>query len=60
MVLCDSLERVVEEGHRSVCEDWINVFDQTRINSSFQRPPASDRPLMVKLQKAMWRRYAGI
>jgi hypothetical protein len=60
LAICDSLERVVEDAYRSVCNDAINVFDQVRINSFLQRPSAADRPLMVKLQKSTWRRYTRI
>jgi hypothetical protein len=47
--LGESLDRVVEQAYESICQDKINVFDQTRINSFMQRPQAFDRPLMVKL-----------
>ena len=43
-----------------MCEDRINVFDQARINSFLQRPRASDRPLVVKLQKSTYRTYKGL
>ena len=49
-VICESVDRLVEEAYQSVCNDRINVFDQSRINSFLQRPRAADRPLMVKLQ----------
>jgi hypothetical protein len=55
LAVCNSLERVVEDAYRSVCNDSINVFDQVRINSFLQRPSAADRPLLVKLQKSTWR-----
>lgn len=58
--LVKSVERVIEEGHRSIQEDKVNVFDQARINSFIQRRRAFDRPLMVKLQKATWRQYVSI
>jgi hypothetical protein len=32
-VLCESVDRLVELAHRSVCEDKIKPFDQMRINS---------------------------
>jgi hypothetical protein len=32
-VLCESVDRLVELAHRSVCEDKINPFNQMRINS---------------------------
>ena len=59
-ILCLSLDRLIEEAYRSVCEDRINVFDQARINSFLQRPRASDRPLGVKLQKSTYRTYKGL
>ena len=58
--ICNSLERVVEDAYQSVCNDSINVFDQVRINSFLQRPSATDRPLLVKLQKSTWRHYTRI
>lgn len=58
--VCNSLERVVEDAYVSVCNDSINIFDQVRINSFMQRPSATDRPLMVKLQKSTWRHYIRI
>lgn len=57
--LGESLDRVVEQAYESICQDKINVFDQTRINSFMQRPRAFDRPLMVKLQKTSFRQYKG-
>ena len=56
-VVCSSLDRIVEEAHRSVCNDRINVFDQARINSFLQRPRAADRPLLVKLKKSTYSKY---
>lgn len=58
--LTRSLGRVIEAGHRSIQEDKVNVFDQARINSFIQRRRASDRPLMIKLQKATWRQYTSV
>jgi hypothetical protein len=36
----ESLDRVVEQAYRSVCDDKVNAFDQVRINSfvRYQRP----------------------
>jgi hypothetical protein len=59
-LLCSSLDRLVEIAYQSICEDRINVFDQARINSFLQRPRATDRPLMVKLQKSTYRQYKGV
>jgi hypothetical protein len=50
--ICNSLERVVEDAYQSVCNDSINVFDQVRINSFLQRLSATNRPLLVNLQKS--------
>ena len=58
--ICHSLERVIEDAYQAVCNDSINVFDQVRINSFLQRPSATDRPLMVKLQRSTRRHYARI
>jgi hypothetical protein len=57
---CESLERIVSDAHASVLNDRINAFDQVYINSFFHRPHATDRPLMVKLQKATWKRYIRV
>jgi hypothetical protein len=59
-LLCSNLDRLVEAAYQSICEDRINVFDQARINSFLQRPRATDRPLMVKLQKSTYRQYKGV
>ncbi|KAI9690190.1 MAG: hypothetical protein M1822_009151 [Bathelium mastoideum] len=59
-LLVESLDRIVEQAHREICDDRINVFDQTRINCFLPRPRAFDRPIMVKLQKATYRRYVSI
>jgi hypothetical protein len=59
-IICESISRLVELAHRSVCEDRINAFDQMRINSFLQRPRAADRPLMVNLQKSTYKRYSAI
>lgn len=58
--LTESLDRIVEQAYNSICQDRINVFDQTRINSFMQRPRVFDRPLMVKLQKSSFRQYKGL
>lgn len=60
LAIYNSLERVVEDAYQSVCNNSINVFDQVRINSFLQRPSATDRPLLVKLQKSTWRYYTRI
>ncbi|KAJ9654976.1 hypothetical protein H2201_008902 [Coniosporium apollinis] len=49
-----SFDRIVEESHKSVCDDKVNVFDQARINSFIQRRRAWDRPLMIKLKKSTY------
>jgi hypothetical protein len=58
--LGQSLDRLVDAAYTSICQDRINVFDQARINSFLQRPRASDRPLMIKLQKATFRKYQAV
>lgn len=60
MMICESLDRVVEDAYTAVCDERINVFDQARINSFMQKPRAIDRPLLVKLQKPTYRRYKNI
>lgn len=59
-VFGESIDRLVELAHRSVCQDRINAFDQMRNNSLLQRPRAADRPLMVNLQKSTYKRYSSI
>jgi hypothetical protein len=56
-VLRASVDRIVEQAHHSACEDHINVSDQLRINSLLLRPRATDRPLMVKLLKSIYKTY---
>ena len=60
MTICGSVDRLVERAYDGICSNRINAFDQARVNSFLRRPRASDRPLMVKLQKATFRRYKGI
>lgn len=59
-LLCSSHDRLVEIAYQSICEDQINVFDQARIDSFLQRPRATDRPLMVKLQKSTYPQYESV
>lgn len=56
----ESLDRIVEEAHNSICNDKVNVFDQARINSFIQRRRAWDRPLMTKLRKSTYREYKKV
>ena len=42
----NSLDRIVEEAHSSICNDKVNVFNQARINSFIQKRRAFDRPLL--------------
>jgi hypothetical protein len=58
--LGESLDRIVEQAYGSICYGKINAYNQTRVNSSMQRPQALDRPLMVKLQKASYRQWKGL
>lgn len=58
--ICNSLERVIEDAYHSLCNNSINVFDQVRMNSFLQRPSAPDRPIIVKLQRSIWRHYTRI
>lgn len=59
-MVCESVDRLIESAYAAVCDERINVFDQTRINSFMQKPRAIDRPLLVKLQKPTYRRYKNI
>jgi hypothetical protein len=58
--ICTGLDRLVQAAYNSVCSDRINAFDQVRINSFMQRPRASDRPLLIKLQKPTYHRYKKV
>lgn len=55
-----SLDRVIEASHASLDAEKVNVFDQSRINSFIRRQKASDRPLLVKLQKNTYRKYKSL
>ena len=57
--LGESLDRIIQAGKQSIDQDKINAFDQTRINSFIKQRRATDRPLLVKLQKGTWIRYTG-
>lgn len=59
-IFSEALDRLVERAHRSICEDRINTFDQTRINSFVRRPRSTDRPLFVNLQKTTFRKYTTL
>lgn len=60
-ILTDSLDRIVEQAHRSICEDKISVFDQARINSFVVSQSAKEeRMIMVKLQKGTFRAYKDL
>jgi hypothetical protein len=56
----NSLDRIVEEAHSSICNDKVNVFDQARINSFIQKRRAFDRPLMTKLRNSTYQRYKQV
>lgn len=55
-----SLDRVIEASHASLDAERVNVFDQSRINSFIRRQKASDRPLLIKLQKNTYRKYKSL
>jgi hypothetical protein len=56
----DSLDRLVDAAYESISQDKINVFDQSRINSFIQRRRASDRPLLITLQKTTYKKYKAV
>lgn len=60
VTMCESLDRIVQAAYCSVSEDRVNIFDQVRIDSFMQRPRASDRPLLVKLQKPIYAGYKSV
>ena len=39
--ICESINRLVDDAYRSVNNDRVNIFDQTRMNSFLQRPRAT-------------------
>jgi hypothetical protein len=52
VLMGDSFDRIIEQAHRSICEDKISVFDQAKINSFIvDRSAKQDRMIMVKLQR---------
>lgn len=60
-ILTNSLDRIVKQAYRSICEDKISVFDQARINSFIVSQSAKEeRMIMVKLQKQTFRAYKDL
>lgn len=60
-ILTNSLDRIVEQAYRSICEDKISVFDQARINSFIVSQSAKEeRMIKVKLQKQTFRAYKDL
>jgi len=59
-VLCESVDRIVEQAQRSIREERINVFDQMRINSFSHQSRFADRPLKTRLLKSTYRTYTTI
>jgi hypothetical protein len=54
----DIFDRIIEQPHRSICEDRISVFDQAMINSFIvDRSVKQHCMIMVKLQKGTFRAY---
>lgn len=50
----NSLDRIVEQAHSSICNDKVNVFDQARINSFIQKRRAFNQPLITKLRNSTY------
>ncbi|PVH90829.1 hypothetical protein DM02DRAFT_620833 [Periconia macrospinosa] len=50
----NSIDRIVEEAHKSIQNDKVNVFDQARINSFIQKRRAFDRPSLAKLHDSTY------
>lgn len=60
-LITESVDRVVEQAHKSICEDKVNVFDQAKINSFLSgRSERTERMIMVKLQKQTFRAYKSL
>ncbi|KAJ9666405.1 hypothetical protein H2201_003593 [Coniosporium apollinis] len=61
-LIAESVDRVVEQAHASICEDRIGVFDQAKINSFVDGGGSvkAERMLMVKLQKRTFREYKSL
>ncbi|KAK7705037.1 hypothetical protein SLS57_010234 [Botryosphaeria dothidea] len=60
-LITESVNRVVEQVYKSICEDKVNVFDQAKINSFLSsRSERMERIIMVKLQKQTFRAYKSL
>jgi hypothetical protein len=58
VILSESVDRIIEQAHRSIREDKISVFDQAKINNFLtNQSTRHDRMIMVKLQKETFRAY---
>jgi hypothetical protein len=61
VILSESVDRVIEQAHRSICEDKISVFDQAKINNFISsQSTRHDRMIIVKLQKETFRAYKNL
>jgi len=61
VILSESVDRVIEQAHRSIREDKISVFDQAKINNFINsQSTRHDRMIMVKLQKETFRAYKSL
>ncbi|KAJ9657038.1 hypothetical protein H2201_008315 [Coniosporium apollinis] len=55
-LIANSVDRVIEQAHASICQDKIGVFDLAKINSFINGSSANpERMLIVKLQKQTFR-----
>ena len=50
VILSESVDRIIEQAHRSIREDKISVFDQAKINNFLtNQSTRHDRIIIVKL-----------
>ena len=58
--ICQRLDKLVGQAHKAISDGDINPFDQTRINSYMIKARPNDRPIMINMQKATWRKYLSV
>lgn len=61
-LIAESVDRIVEQAHASICEHRIGVFDQAKVNSFVADGDSAktERILMVKLKKRTFREYKNL
>lgn len=56
----ESVDRAIESPFAAACDERVNVFDRTAVNSLIQTRRVIDQPLLVHLQKPTYRRCQNI